>query len=112
MAGGVCSPVLSHFPYIITNLSRSMQSEALGSVDAIVYGLNQFQAPEHCFRAAIPLLCRYSFPTCDPAYRTPTYQPICRRDCDTQQYRPGSLLDSPNGQPIFFFVNQRARLRE
>lgn len=50
-------------------------------MEQIIFGLQDFKAPEHCFLAAIPLLCRYSFPTCDPAYREPTYQPICRRDC-------------------------------
>lgn len=35
-----------------------------------------------CLQQAIPLLCRYSFPTCDPAYNIPVYQRICRRGCE------------------------------
>lgn len=77
-----CTNILSPFPLVITNLSRSVQSEATGSVETILAGLMDFKAPEHCFFTAIPLLCRYSFPTCDPAYKIPTYQPICRRDCE------------------------------
>lgn len=81
-AGGSCTDILTPFsPHLLTNLSRSVQTEATGSVEQILFGLQDFKAPEHCFLAAIPLLCRYSFPTCDPAYEQPTYQPICRRDC-------------------------------
>ncbi len=61
--------VLSPFPHVLTNLSRSLQVDATGSVDTIIGGLDQFMAPEHCFLAATPLLCRYSFPTCDPAFQ-------------------------------------------
>lgn len=81
-AGGSCTDILSPFPDIITNLSRSVQTLAIGSVENIFYGLQIFNAPQHCILAATPLLCRYSFPTCDPAYRAPTYQPICLRDCE------------------------------
>lgn len=81
-AGGSCNDVLLPFPTVLTNLTRSVQTEATGSVDTIIGALSQFQAPQHCFLAAVPLLCRYSFPTCDPAYRVPTYQPICRRGCE------------------------------
>lgn len=63
-------------------MTRSVQQLATGSVEAIIFGLRDFEAPQHCFLAAIPLLCRYSFPTCDPSYREPTYQPICPRDCE------------------------------
>ena len=81
-AGSQCTDVLSPFPDVLTNLSRSTQEEGIESAEAIIYGLNDFRAPQHCIEAAIPLLCRYSFPTCDPAYRSPTYQPICRTDCE------------------------------
>ena len=73
--------ILQPFPVILTNRSRGTQVEGLRSVESIIAGLDSFMAPEHCFLVAIPLLCRYSFPTCDPAYQVPTYQPVCRRDC-------------------------------
>ena len=38
-----------------------------------------------CIEQALVLLCRYVFPTCDPAFVNPTYQPICRRACFTLQ---------------------------
>ena len=78
----MCSAVLAPFPEVLTNLSRSAQTEAIGAVNNIVGALEGFMAQEHCFQAALPLLCRYSFPTCDPAYHNATYQPICRRDCE------------------------------
>lgn len=80
-AGGACTQVLLPFPQVLTNLSRADQSNAIVTVDTILGGLVQYMAPQHCFLVAHPLLCRYTFPTCDPAYRDPTYQPICRRDC-------------------------------
>lgn len=73
---------LDPFPLILTNLSRAEdQSAGLQTVQTIIGGLHAFNTPQHCISVAVPLLCRYSFPTCDPAYREPTYQPICQRDC-------------------------------
>ena len=37
----------------------------------------------YCQQEALKLLCRYVFPTCDPAFREPTYQAICRKACFT-----------------------------
>ena len=82
VAGGFCQEVLGVFPEVVTNLSRSDQLGGRDSSDAIVSVLFQFQASFHCINAAIPLLCRYSIPTCDPAFDIPVYQPICRRDCE------------------------------
>lgn len=74
---------MTPFPDVLTNLSRSSnQTIASGTIATILGALVQFQAPKYCTEAVIPLLCRYTFPTCDPAYRMPTYQPICRRDCE------------------------------
>ena len=42
-------------------------------------------AHEKCLDVIRPLLCRYIFVTCDPAYDTSVdfvYQPICRHGCD------------------------------
>ena len=37
----------------------------------------------YCQQEALKLLCRYVFPTCDPAFREPTSQAICRKACFT-----------------------------
>ena len=46
-------------------------------------GLTGLAVTGFCQEAALELLCRYVFPTCDPAFRMPTYDPICRRACYT-----------------------------
>ncbi len=46
--------------------------------------MNLQRISEQCLNVLTPFLCRYAFPTCDPAfgYDTPTPQAICRRDCE------------------------------
>ena len=46
-------------------------------------GLTGLAVTGFCQQAALKLLCRYIFPTCDPAFTSPTYNPICRRACYT-----------------------------
>ena len=70
------------YPYVVTNFSRSDQIFAKAIVNEIILTLYDFMASSECLRKAIPLLCRYSFPTCDPAFGIPVYQPICRRGCE------------------------------
>jgi len=83
---GFCSQYLSHLDAdIIVNYSRvasqdgySMIANTLGTV------LGQI-AHRKCLEMILPLLCRYVFVTCDPAYNTSehqVYQPICRHGCD------------------------------
>lgn len=81
-AGGDCQTILEVYPSVVTNFSRSDQIFARHIVDRIILTLYEFRASEECIHNAIPLLCRYSFPTCDPAYSIPVYQPVCRRDCE------------------------------
>lgn len=81
-AGGYCQDILQVYPYVVTNFSRSDQVYARGSLNRIIETLFAFRASSECIHAAIPLLCRYSFPTCDPAFGIPVYQPICRRGCE------------------------------
>lgn len=81
-AGGDCQPILGLYPSVVTNFSRSDQIYAKRVVDRIILTLYEFRASDECIHNAIPLLCRYSFPTCDPAYNIPVYQPVCQRDCE------------------------------
>ena len=46
-------------------------------------GFTDLTIASFCVDAALTLLCRYVYPTCDPAFRVPTYDPICRRGCYT-----------------------------
>ena len=39
-------------------------------------------AHQKCLELIVPLLCRYVYVTCDPAFNDTIYQPICRRGCD------------------------------
>ena len=80
VSGGFCQDILGIFPEVLTNLSRSDQIGGSNSIDMIISVLAG--ASPYCQVAAIPLLCRYTFPTCDPAFDIPVYQPICRRDCE------------------------------
>ena len=86
VSGGHCQPILGGFPTVITNWSRSDQMVARQDNDLILNVVVSFGSTEECISLAFPLLCRYAFPTCDPAFREPTYQPICRRDCQSAQF--------------------------
>ncbi len=86
ISGGPCQSVLEIFPTVVTNWSRSNQRTARYANDRILQTLDTFKSTQECIKLATPLLCRYSFPTCDPAYEIPTYQPICRRDCLAAQH--------------------------
>ena len=82
-------------PYVL-NLTRTNNSLDYITFFATAAGiLSDFQTlsarvldqgvplSSYCQQEALKLLCRYVFPTCDPAFREPTYQPICRRACLT-----------------------------
>ena len=83
IAGGACTAILSRFPGIVNNNSREgAQFAAKGTVDLFINALTSFNASERCVELAIPMVCRWIIPTCDPAFRVPTYQPLCRYDCE------------------------------
>ena len=70
---------------IIVNYSRVRnQSDYTATANVLGGILNQI-AHQKCMQLILPLLCRYIFVTCDPAYNTSVhqvYQPICRHGCD------------------------------
>ena len=83
IAGGHCADVLSRFPGIVNNNSRvGAQFGAKVLADQFIDALISFDASERCIELAIPMVCRWIIPTCDPAFRVPTYQPLCRYDCE------------------------------
>ena len=83
MAEGHCEDVLSVFPGIVSNYSRmGNQFGAKTVADQFMDALIQFDASVKCLELAIPLVCRWTIPTCDPAFVEPTYQPLCRYDCE------------------------------
>ena len=88
---GFCSQYLQPLGAdIIVNYSRvDNQNDYTGTATQLyeaLQGLTQAGiAHQKCLDFLIPLLCRYVFVTCDPAYNTSVdfvYQPICRRGCD------------------------------
>ena len=83
IAGGYCADILSRFPGIVSNYSRKgAQFSAQGLADQFISALISFDASERCVELAIPMVCRWIIPTCDPAFKVPTYQPLCRYDCE------------------------------
>ena len=88
---GFCSQYLQPLGAdIIVNHSRVNDQGGYTQTANILYGaLQQLTeagvAHQKCLDVITPLLCRYIFVTCDPAYNTSVdyvYQPICRRGCD------------------------------
>ena len=83
VAGGHCGKILSSFPGIVSNYSRpSAQFGAKELANQFIKALISFGASERCLELAVPTVCRWTIPTCDPAFRVPTYQPLCRLDCE------------------------------
>ena len=83
IAGGYCEAILFRFPGIVNNHSREgAQNGARYLADQFIGALISFDASERCVQLAIPIVCRWTIPTCDPAFRVPTYQPLCRYDCE------------------------------
>lgn len=86
--GSFCAPYLTGLDAdIIVNYSRVHnhgQSGYTAIANMLGGVLNQI-AHQKCLDFIVPLLCRYVFVTCDPAYNTSVhqvYQPICRHGCD------------------------------
>lgn len=81
-SGGFCERVIPPNLPVLTNHTRGPQSHVKTDLDKIFYVLDSFGSSYQCSSKAIPTLCLFSFPYCDPAYSTAIYQPLCRRDCE------------------------------
>lgn len=77
---GRCYPTLRGHVVVI-NYTRGNQVQASAFIDYFLAGVLR-SAPARCLERVLPLLCFYAFPTCDPAYSIPVYQPICKWDCE------------------------------
>lgn len=83
---GFCSPYLGHLSAdIIVNYSRVNDQSGYATIANTLGAVLRSIAHQKCLELILPLLCRYVFVTCDPAYNTSVhqvYQPICRHGCD------------------------------
>ena len=80
-SGGLCEYVIPSFLPVVTNYSRGPQIEFKDDLDKIFYVLSTFGSSKECFAKAVQILCHFTFPYCDPAYKEVIYQPICKWDC-------------------------------
>lgn len=80
-ATSICHEWLSGLT-IVTNHSRLGQHEAARDIGDIFQAFQHLKPSKQCLSRAAPLLCRYAFPTCDPAFGIPVYQPLCKWDCE------------------------------
>ena len=80
-SGGACEPWLGDVPCLVTNHSRSNQSVASLNIQYLLGALLYLNPSQQCLYRAVPLLCLYAIPPCDPAFDIPVYQPICHWDC-------------------------------
>ena len=78
-----CQWVFSSTPFpVINNHSRGTFSAIYEDVNKIFTVLGGSGSPTVCSVIAAPLLCYFQFPFCDPAFRVPVFQPMCRWDCE------------------------------
>ena len=81
--------------------------EVKEDLDSIFYIMtNNLMSSSQCVTRAVPMLCLFTFPYCDPAYMPGdvVYQPLCQWDCEVmrdfvcpqeweQMIQLGELLD-------------------
>ena len=80
----LCAPFLGPLgANIIVNHSRVFNMTQYVQTAELLQGVLNRVAHKKCIEMIVPLLCRYVFVTCDPAFNDTVYQPICRRGCDT-----------------------------
>ena len=80
-ATSMCDKWLSGLT-VVTNHSRSGQQKAARDIGDLFQAFLSSRPSQQCLSRAAPLLCRYAFPTCDPAFGIPVYQPLCKWDCE------------------------------
>ena len=82
---GICKGFQSGFDHpvkIAVNTSNSIETSELTA--EIFYNLlkSRLAVHEHCLNVLLPFICRWVFPTCDPAYNISVEQYTCRRTCE------------------------------
>jgi len=80
----LCEPFLGTLGAdIIVNHSRVHNMAQYEETAMLLQEMLNRVAHKKCIEMIVPLLCRYVYVTCDPAFNDTIYQPICRRGCDT-----------------------------
>jgi len=80
---GFCAPFLRPLGAdIIVNHSRVSSTADYKKIAVSLQQVLDEVAHDKCLEFLVPLLCRYVYVTCDPAFNDPIYQPICRHACD------------------------------
>ena len=80
-----CTPYIPSGADIIVNYSIVNSQSAYSQTANLLGSVLRKIAHKKCLELILPLLCRYVFVTCDPAYNTSehqVYQRICRHGCD------------------------------
>ena len=82
---GICKDFQSGFEHpvkIATNTTNGIATNEFTS--AVFYTLltSRLAVHKQCLNALLPFICRWVFPTCDPAYNVSVQQYTCRRTCE------------------------------
>ena len=84
---GFCGDFQSIFDYpvkIAVNTSHAgniTKSQDTANIFKVLL-TSQLNVHKQCLRYLLPFICRWTFPTCDPAYNVSIEQYICRRACE------------------------------
>ena len=83
----VCENFQSIFDYpvkIAVDLTHGENISASQRTALIFYGLltSHLTVHKQCLDVLLPFVCRWVFPTCDPAFNVSVEQYICRRGCE------------------------------
>lgn len=85
---GVCENFQEIFDYPVkTAVNRSharniSTSEITASAFYNLLTTSQLTVHKQCLNVLLPFVCRWVFPTCDPAFNVSIEQYICRRGCE------------------------------
>ena len=83
----MCENFQSIFDYPVkTAVSKSHDTtRELENTASLIYlflSSSQLTVHRQCLKVLLPFVCRWVFPTCDPAFNVSIEQYICRRGCE------------------------------
>lgn len=84
---GVCQDFQSMFDHpvkIAVNTTHSGDISKSQRTASTFYHLltSQLTVHKQCLKVLLPFVCRWVFPTCDPAFNVSIEQYVCRRGCE------------------------------
>ena len=82
---GICKDFqskLDHPVKIAVNTSDGIETSQLTAGIFNNLLTSQLSVHKHCLDELLPFICRWVFPTCDPAYNISVEQYTCRRTCE------------------------------